>query len=460
MDRRFSILLTDRQAYIAEYQVQHRQWVLCERFEFDMEIPLRLQDDTDLVPLANALAEKVLQIYPEGIICRLVIPAGWCLLQQIELSGDRWNEKAARFELEQYLSLELESLTCIFKRMNNTNALGIAVLTKPLLSFVKALEAKLICPEIMPIDAFLVEHLTVNDAENVPEGYVLVDQSRLVLMLLEDPPGSVKQIRMLQLPHPDDLEELYRQVSTTISIFEAFNKRWEILQLCPDSACLEDDCLLQELGGKVEVQSHHTTLEQVLQTVATCDDLLDIRQQDLCCSGRWAGLYRKGTRCALALAALLFVVCIKNHFDSSAYAQPIEDIKQMQENLYQEVYPQKPMPLGAAYRIKSERKRLEGLTEGSGESVNLLARNGQEPLQIMLQIIEHIPKKMLIDVSKIDLSDSYFKLQGRLKDHSVAGRLVQGLNQIEFLEVNPPRTDMREDKTVDFTISAQKISNE
>ena len=48
---------------------------------------------------------------PNEMVARLIIPASWCLIHQVELHDDRWDEQAAAFEFEQLVSVDLEKLT-------------------------------------------------------------------------------------------------------------------------------------------------------------------------------------------------------------------------------------------------------------------------------------------------------------------------------------------------------------
>ena len=86
---------------------------------------------------------------------------------------------------------------------------------------------------------------------------------------------------------------------------------------------------------------------------------------------------------------------------------------------------------------------------------HVLKTNGRQPLELLLRLTEHIPPNLKLHVTNIVVDDTNFKIVGQTTDHGAAGHLVQALNEMTGCEVDPPRTKLRKDRTVEFQIRAR-----
>ena len=454
MEHRYTILLADGYLHVAIHQKQRRSWLRVSTHNHALSVPSFLDEDTDLAELAADVATHMHSHCPGTIECALVIPSSWCFIHWITLPPDHAKYEAAAFALEERLSVDVEPLTCAFTRVANGRCLGVGVYTAPLTTLLQSLEQHGVLVESILVDALTLDGSAPDSENSRCDGVILLDRQRLVVAALSDTDHNLCELRNIVLVHEDD-STLAQHLSATMSTIASAPRHWRILQLYESSSV---DAVYQYVDSEdvqVSVEDREASVNMILDAVPTRTDLLDLRQHALSYDGRWRTLLRTLTRCAAAVILLLSVVAIGTRVEMAQYGHGAEELRPLREQVYADVFPGQSLPPGAALRMRSERIKLEGLTEGARDADQVLKTNGRQPLGLLLLITEHIPPNLKLHVTQIVVDDTNFKIIGQTTDHGAAGHLVQALNEMPGCEVDPPRTKLRKDLTVEFQIRAR-----
>jgi hypothetical protein len=142
--------------------------------------------------------------------------------------------------------------------------------------------------------------------------------------------------------------------------------------------------------------------------------------------------------------------------DNRRYETAASELRPLGEAAYTRVFPDAVVPVGASLRLRSERISVEGLTQGSGPGVAAVRDSALETFQLLHAVTANVPPEVKLHVDEITLDSQGLKLAGRTTSHHAAGELVRTLNLNTDLSVAPPRTKLRTDKTVDFSIRATR----
>ena len=152
MESRLSIVLTDRFAFVAQFERTERTWKPTERWRFDVCTPTLPQNAEDVRAFADSLAGQIRREHPAGVVARLVLPLSWCLSRCVDLPSDKWDERAAEFEFEEALPFDLERVTCISVPTTPGRAIVIAAFTEALATLLDTFERHAIAIETATVD--------------------------------------------------------------------------------------------------------------------------------------------------------------------------------------------------------------------------------------------------------------------------------------------------------------------
>jgi hypothetical protein len=137
------------------------------------------------------------------------------------------------------------------------------------------------------------------------------------------------------------------------------------------------------------------------------------------------------------------------------YERAAAALRPERDRIYASVFPGATPPPGAALRVQSERIKLSGLTEEGGPALPAQT-SGLAALEVLHTVSASIPEQMRLFVQEIVLEPGEVRLSGLTTSHEAAGEFVQAMNKLSDLEVEPPRTKLRPDKTVDFRMTARR----
>ena len=82
--------------------------------------------------------------------------------------------------------------------------------------------------------------------------------------------------------------------------------------------------------------------------------------------------------------------------------------------------------------------------------------SGLASLELLHTITANVPPKTKLHVDEVLLDEAGVRVSGQTTSHNAAGEIVQRLNTVAGLAVDPPRTKLRRDKTVDFRLHVRR----
>ena len=456
MDARWVILLTDRHTYAARFERSQRRWNRTVTHEIALELPVWPRDEEDLTSTAETLAKELRKHESNQMICRLVIPSSWCLNHSVELPSTKWNEQAAEYEFEQYLPVDLEALTCATHRVGRRRALVAGVFTDALQGLLATLESHGIYPEVVTVDNFLLANSASTDNGAQCKGHLLLDEQRMTLSVMDEPSSASDDPRTVKLPEMQRTQFVRRQMALTAAMSGGELCHWRINSLADSDSFPGMEEAMPPHDEAPEIQPRSETVDAMLEAAATNPHLSNLRKGALAYAGRWSKLRRRAIQCLSAAAVLLLILGVRLRMDNVAHHNAADRLRSLQSEIYQAVFPGSVVP-AAAMRLRSERIKLEGMTNQRGEGKDNLNTSGLVAFELLHEVMVRVPDNMKLFVQQIELDARGIRLSGQTTSHSAAGDLVKAIGNVQGMAVDPPRTKLRKDGTVDFRIRATKL---
>ncbi len=459
MDDKLTILLTDRVAYVARYERSDRRWSRSALYEYGVEAPHSPDDAESLVPVAENLGQQLRSDYPDGAVCQLIVPSNWCCPHLVDNLADRGGDQAVVFEYEQYVPFELEDVTCVRQALAGDASLVMGVPTEAMRRFLNTLDDHCFPAEVVTVDVapFLPNTAWPETASGT--NTILLDDRRLIVLTPGAGTQVADQIRIIYLGQDSD-PLVPHHLATCLALAPPGNDQWRLLELGEGADTQAVESAIESTGGTVIRCPRETAPGLLLDAMQQADGLVDLRQNELSYSGRWKSVTRRLVNCAVATAVLFGVLAVRMRVDIVSHAHAMNELRELRADIYRQAFPDQPIPPGASLRLQSERIKLEGLTEtatGRGNSIDL---NGLAAFELLQQAVARIPSGLKLHVTEIGVNHSALRISGQTTSHSAAGELVQQLNQIPMLAVDPPRTKLRKDRTVEFKIHARRLTDE
>jgi hypothetical protein len=395
-----------------------------------------------LESLAESIGEVVEDEFPQGVTARMAIPAHWCLIHTVPAEKSTAGLDSAAYTFEEHVPVELERLTWAMSKQNNARVLVAAVFTEGLEAFLKKLEGFRVCVERLAVDAALL--LDEQDSHfKDGDGFVLVDASHATLAGRSSRSDASAFIRSVR--HDGSARSVSRHIWLTEAETGLSSEQWRLMRRGDTAPTIKDD--VRSLSGE-------ETARRVLSALLRDEGGMDLRRGALAFAGRWETVHRRLQRCA-ATALLLFVILgLRWRVENAAYERSLEQLRSLQAQAYQRVFPASPVHAGATLRLRSERIKLESLTKGTAPS-GLRSHAGMDVFRLLHATAAGIPAHVKLNVQEIDVDDGRVRVIGHTTDHTAAGEWVQALNKTGTVQADPPRTTLRKDGTVEFRIHAQ-----
>ena len=328
-----------------------------------------------------------------------------------------------------------------------------ACFTEPLAGLIERLEACNIVVEDIVVDTLLLGGSIDADRGSGTHGLALLDERHISLAVLNSSSGELAQIHNAASPATPDVEQVKRQIAGVALSSAASCAHWKVLTYRAEGVPAE---LLQAFaadGVTAEAVDRPASLELIHNAALSADVAVNLRSGALASPGQWLPVQRRLQRCAVALAVFLLIFCVRLRFQNLACVHGAEELRPLRSAVYAEVYPGESAPPEAALRLRSERIKLEGLTDATGGDGGEPRRPGSAVLEFMQGVAEHIPAKLKLHVTELMADDESMTVAGRTSSHGAAGDLVQALNRAPGLAAEPPRTKLRKDGTVDFRMT-------
>jgi len=363
MDARVTIQLTNAHACLARYEPRQHTWTRVALHHYPFDTRLLPREDADLRLPGRQLATRLCNDYPRGMTCRLVIPASWCLMHRVVLPVKRWNDRAALFEFEQYVPVDLEKLTCAVRRTGRQTALVVGVFTEALHAFLDELENNHICVDLVMVDALLLIQKRDIRSGMKERGLLLIDRERITIVLPSDRQCDVEPCRTVGLPSHHATAFVQNRVLNTVPVLHKPRVEWHLLPLSVRDDLTEITGAIESAVGRVCVHSEQSARARILDAATAAEDAVDLRQGELASTRRWAPIHRRILGCAVAAATFLLILAIRLCIDNLSYAAAANELRPLRNQVYQTVFPDAAASPAAALRLRSERIKLEALTD-------------------------------------------------------------------------------------------------
>lgn len=454
MKTRFVIQLTDTTAFVARYQRMQGEWARVSVAEHGGGFSHLPREATDLVPLGENVGSWLRAEFPDGLTCRLVIPASWCFIHSVDAAIGKKREQVALYEFEQFLPVDLDALTCVVQRTDEDTALAIGALTEPLSGLLAELERSRVFVEAIYVDALVLSDCGAPETEPGGSGIILLDAGHMTLTGFNSTSDGPTVVRSVVLSSESG-SSAADHVVTAIDILPVSFRHWHVLDLgSGDEVCRVRD-VVAEAGFGATCTFRAESAQRLLDAAATDGHEVDLRRDRLSFPGRWASVQRRLTACLATVLVLLVVIGFKFRIDNTVVARGIDALVPIRNEIYAQAFPGQTPPPEAALRLRSERIKLEGLTHQGDEKTEIRSGNGLQLFELMHEILNQLPDDLKIAISEILLDERALSFKGRTTSHGQAGKLVHALNQIPTISAEPPNTKLRKDQTVDFRINAR-----
>lgn len=456
MNERFVIQVTDTATFVARYKRHNREWASAAVSEYAHGFRHLPRDPTDLDDYAEQLATWLRTDFPAGLTCRLVIPASWCFIHPVEFDAGRKPEQAAIFEFEQFLPLDLDETTCTACKPDCGPALVVGVVTEPIRSLLATLEQCDVFVESVQVDALFTDGVGETTQEAGAVGRLLIDESHATVAIFGSASAAPTVVRSV-VTDSQDASAATRHVVDTLVTSPLPCNEWQVLSLHGDDGQSDvTTALLQSGFNAVELPSRES-IQRTLDGAAMRDPAINLRRGELTYAGRWSSVQRRGVTCLAALALLLVAFGVKLRIENIRIAHGLDELRPKRSEIYAQVYPGETVPPEAALRLRSERIKLEGLTDDGRDTGIKSSDNGLALFSWLSGIVEQISADLKVNVTEILVDRRSVRLSGRTTSHGKAGELVQAINNVPPLAADPPQTKLRQDRTVDFRINAKPM---
>ncbi|NUQ11346.1 MAG: hypothetical protein HUU26_03320 [Gemmatimonadaceae bacterium] len=430
---RVLVMLSDAAVTVVRLDIADGGLRVAER---DGVVPDTLFTACDFGELAVRTREALAELEAADGPVTLVIPANWAFTHVVESQPRRTGEALA-FEVETFLPVGLEDLTIVFVP-NGRATLAIAVPTQPVRQLLTALER----------EGVTVEHLLVDTVVVASRA----DDDRVILIRDE------RWLRGCTVATEGGRDFVLRASPAELGAVLA---EWTGSDESPRPATVLDLRRAVPEGSHPPLETHiesvgrDAAIEQLARAAAGMEDG-DLRVGPLGARGRWSHVEQRA-QAALAAAILLLVGVLAGlHVRSRALNEQVADLYSAQLKVYGTVFPVDTLPAGAALRLASERKRLEGLTRPSPA-----APRGPEaePLDVFRGFVAALPADVRVYLEQARLDETQVSLRGRTAEHRDAERIVEALGKVPGVVVRPPRTTRLADGGVEFSILARRAGD-
>lgn len=412
-----------------------------------------LPDTAVLEDLAEAIIDTVISVNGIGLPADLIVPSTWCFHQTLE-SDKRLNKTAVAYQLEEYLPLPLEDVTCAFAPGGNGYALGLAVRTEPIRLLLDRLaEGRVFVGHIFA-DSLVAASIEADSGGAEVTGVLLLDEGRLAISLRLRNDSQPCLIRSLLVTGQSDLPAAIDLTEASAGVAA---EHWTLLDLrsVPSENVTPD--LLDK--SRVDSQAHNQAIESLHCLVGRHGrELPDLCTGSLAPASRWDRTTRLATRCVVLAALMLLVWTGDLYRQKQEFTNATRLVQARQAEVYREALPGRKVPRNAAVRLASERVRLEGLTR-SGDGRQQERQSVQDrhaALDTLRCFTAELPADVRLMLLDWRIDSTQLTARGRTADHRDAERIAEAVNRVPGLTARPPKTSRLKKGGVEFSIRAAR----
>ncbi len=425
--------------------------------DLEIEFPALPTTADEVLETAQLLASCIASQFSESSVCHLILPGTWCLTANVELLANQRSNQAALFTFEQLVPADLEKLTCTLSNAKGQSVSVASVLNAPIKQLISELENSGYEVASINIDTHLLSHAfskSGNTHTRSAAFLLLVDRTHVSIIYLLNNPDQFFAPKTVILPSTCTDQDMRELLCPILATLPQINN--DIL-LVP----LDDSPELHTNITKLLVSAGYKTkeLSQSLVQQWLRDGVFEHRGEDfrhgvLANKKRWATVSSIAKRCAACLALFLIVQGIQIRSIRQVYAVNASHLRAESQQVYSGLFPGSIVPPSVAMRLRSERIKLEGMTKSDQIPSSNERSSGLHILDIFGSIAETLPSDIKIFVNKLVIDDAMLTISGQTTDHAAAGIIAQALHKMPGIQIDPPSTKMRSDKTVEFRIRA------
>jgi hypothetical protein len=400
-------------------------------------------------PVQLAVDELKSLGYRSQGIC-LALGSEMVLADQIDCNNIPRKDRSAAmvFRLEEQLPLAAEQFTANFLPPAGGRSLGLAVQTADVQAIVDQLteagvETASICPAAM-----LAMWQCVRGSDKSSDYVILADEYRAEIFRTA---GHRQPITWsTSKPGPEQL----------LGCLHADMLAFSLVNSCPTVrlfGTLPADAAAALNGdeGLDIIQSDQTP--PLVATVLAAGALLsgrsagwvDLRCGDLAPPNQWEKLAGLTNLAALLLVTVMALTAAMFHWRGSQYESLALASQRQQRDQYARLYPGRRGPLSVISALRSELKRLSGIS-GAGDKIPLQVN----ALNALRSIIASLPPAIRLRIIDIRITPNSVFIEGQVRDHTGAELICQSIRRAGF-DMDPPRTEHLSRGGVSFTLTGK-----
>ncbi len=388
-----------------------------------------LADDARRLPavaLVAAIVEAVAELPRRASRVALALPVSWCYVHPFRVGQRRPARTLLAFALEEFLPVEIETLTCEFVALGGGGYLGLALETARLREITRGLEASGI-----DVDHIALDPLNRN-ARLPGERLLWCDRDHAALLTF-----GTRGLIALRVLRCVDSASLDRALEDLLGTANAAPGSIRL------GGWLAGDAL-PERCRDLPLAPHSGTAHRMQ---------LDFARDALAPVGRQTATWRAARSAAAAALVALLLVAAGLGGSQGRYRAELTHVRAAELSLFGQLYPAGTPPRSVSRWLASERRRLSA-------AGTLLAESSDDPdaLWLLRDIIAAVPPDLCLDLQELRIERDSLLIRGHTRDHRSAELLASRLDALESLACPPPRTDRLEGGGVSFVLNGHADS--
>ncbi|MBI4716623.1 MAG: hypothetical protein HY763_02370 [Planctomycetes bacterium] len=455
--RRLTVYFSDRRTFFVEVDPRAGPSPDADVRIVDTGLALMPRQAADILPLAEQIGQALRDTYPDGATCRAVLPAAWCFIHVVTVPTAQWTAEAAAFEFEPLVPVPLEQLTWSCRRLGEDKALVVAVFTEAIAVLLRHLEENGVDAEVVAVDA-LVAADAADARSSGGRVVVLVDDQHVTIAKPDFGGGEVAPFRTFRRPAVQSPDADRQLLLGAAPVGE--NRTTALVHVLGGAEATKPTVeLLSGALDFIDVSAPEVAVPLLCREVHK-PNVLDLRRQSLVYSGRWRGVRTCGRRSAVAFAVLLAACGVGLRVENVRYTEALEDLRPLRDGVYRRVFPDGAVPAAAGARLRSELAKLTGVTRQAAEAAVVSTSSGLALVEQLAALAALLPEQTKVYLAELVADADALILSGQTTSHQAAGEMVQSMNQLPGWTVEPPRSKLRKDQTVDCRISVVRNRHE
>lgn len=447
-----TIQIDSQAAYLTYFQQQRADVSVVALQVIPMIADFMPRSAQDVSLLIDALNQALsTSTSPAGSVT-LVIPARWCFFQRVPMNTPRWTMEAAAYEFEKFVPAALEHLTWVVERIDPQFALVIAAHTEPLRSLIDAIEKR--GGHVERIISDVQAACLAWDQPEERSVPLFVRSGSHAAAAIRSTDGSIANVCSARSPYdtltPSWIEAWTRRLEQA----DAPVGRWFMVDLNIENEPLPDG---RARSLTVEIRACGSdAIQQIAQAVVTVRRASNLRVGALVSSRRFAGVKHRTWQCLTALLVLCCVLACSDRWEAARCRAATEELEPLRAAFFERAFPGSTPDAAAALRVQSELVKLRGLTSTSGKEGVPTSVAGLHLVERLSRVIAQFPAETKVLLTEVAVEGDDLRLSGMSTAHDAAGDIVRALGELPDLEVDPPRSSLRKDGTVEFHIHARE----